>query len=140
MPTQPDAPPPPVARAPSAAFEPIPLVKAAFEAFSNRDLAAAEHVCHPDMALRTFATSSRARRDGAYRGYAGLRRYFDDVAAVWTDLRLIPSNWWETEHGVVVAGRAHASAEGVTHTNEALWIFRFSDELISSIDVFPQPG
>ena len=46
-------------------------------------------LAHEDIEF-TAVTGEHAGRTEPYRGHAGMRQYFRDVAAVWEELRLTP--------------------------------------------------
>jgi PAS domain S-box-containing protein len=116
--------------------DPIQAVHAAFRAFEERDVASAQALCHPDFVLRPL----RSRRVvEPYRGPDAIARYYRDVKATWNELRLNPAAYWTTESSVITFGRVVAAAAGHRRTTNAMWLFRFRDGLIVSVDVFEQP-
>lgn len=118
----------------------VATVRAAFQAFADRDLDTLGPMWHPQSILRPYATSRRANRDGSYRGHAGLEEYFQDVGEVWDELRLCPSTFWEVDGAVLVFGRVIACASGHSTTAETRWIYRLWDGLIAGVDVFKHPA
>jgi PAS domain S-box-containing protein len=116
--------------------DPVRAVRAAFQAFEERDVAAAQALCHPDLVLRPL----RSRRvGGPYCGLEGIADYCREVEANWDALTLHPSAYWTTEASVIAFGRVVAVASGHRHTMDAMWVSRFRDGLIVSVDVFEQP-
>ena len=116
--------------------DPVRAVRAAFQAFDKHDVAAAQALCHPDLVLRPL----RSRRiGGPYRGLEGIADYFREIGARWDTLRLHPSAYWTTEASVIAFGRVVAVASGNRHTTDAMWVSRFRDGLIVSVEVFEQP-
>ena len=116
--------------------DPVQAVRAALRAFEERDVASAAALCHPDFVLRPL--SSR-RVVEPYRGTDAIAHYYRDVEATWDELRLHPSAYWTTESSVIAFGGVTAAAAGHRHTTNAMWVFRFRDGLILSVDVFEQP-
>src|SRR5215213_5873828 len=103
----------------------IEVVKATFAAFADRDLEKVLSLAHPDIEF-TAVTGEHAGRTEPYRGHAGMRQYFRDVAAVWDELILVTgkvsarsrartisgsTGWiWRVRDGKVVYGRVYGSA------------------------------
>ena len=113
-------------------------VRAAFQAFADRDLDAYRRLFHPEVVLRPLATHRRANHSGGYRGHAGLETYFRHVSEVWDDLQFNPTAFWQVDGGVVVFGTALLRVDGETSTVDALWVYRMRGDLIANADVYPQ--
>ena len=59
-------------------------VRALAEAINRRDVQAAVSVCDPEVEfLSVLAVSGKA-----YRGHAGIRQYFEDIASAWQEWRV----------------------------------------------------
>ena len=59
-------------------------VRALAEAINRRDVEAAVAVCDPEVEfLSVLAVSGKA-----YRGHAGIRQYFEDIASAWQEWRV----------------------------------------------------
>jgi ketosteroid isomerase-like protein len=59
-------------------------VHALAEAINRRDVEAAVGVCDPEIEfLSVLAVSGKA-----YRGHAGIRQYFEDIASAWEEWRV----------------------------------------------------
>ena len=59
-------------------------VRALAEAINRRDVEAGVAVCDPDVEfLSVLAVSGKA-----YRGHAGIRQYFEDIASAWDEWRV----------------------------------------------------
>jgi ketosteroid isomerase-like protein len=119
--------------------EPVAIVRAMFEAFTRRDLDAVLPFLADDVELRVPGTSSRAGRDGAYRGHAGIRDYFADVAAVWDELTVEPEDFRATEGSVVIFGHVHGRRGGQAMETNVLWTWKLRDGKITSGSVFDTP-
>jgi PAS domain S-box-containing protein len=119
--------------------DPVATIRAAFQAFADRDLEAYRRLFHPDVVLRPIATHRRANHSGGcYRGHAGLATYFRHVSEVWDDLQFDPTAFWRVDGGVVVFGKARLRVDGETSTIDALWVYRLRGDLIARVDVYPQ--
>ena len=117
--------------------DPVQTVRAAFRAFQDRDVASAQALCHPDFVLRPLHSG---RVVEPYRGTDAIARYYRDADATWDDLRLHPSAYWTTESSVIAFGRVTTATPAYSHTTNTMWVFRFRDGLILSVDVFEQPN
>ena len=87
------------------------VVKAMFEAFSERDVEGVLAYAHPDVEFRAV-TGDHAGRTSAYRGHDGLRQYFRDVAEIWDDLRIVPGEFRQSGDTILVTGRVSARSPG----------------------------
>jgi ketosteroid isomerase-like protein len=101
----------------------IEVVKAMFAAFAARDLETVLTLADPDIEF-TAVTGGHAGRTEPYRGHAGLRQYFRDVAAVWEELRLTPREFREAGDLILVTGKVSARSSSRTVTGSTGWIWR----------------
>ena len=128
-----------------------------FAAFDRRDLEATLAFLHPEVELSVPGTASAAGRREPYRGHEGVRRYFADVDAVWTELEVIPEDPRAVADAVVIFGRARGRrrpdspraepepesflpAPGEAFEQGVLWTWKLRDGLIVSGRVTPSPG
>lgn len=101
------------------------LVRALFEAFARRDVAALEPLVHPKASFWPEGTATQARRTEPYRGLAGLREYFADVEQVWERLRVEPSELRLAGGGVVAFGTAIGRTRGGQDVEvPVIWVFQ----------------
>ena len=101
----------------------IEVVKAMFAAFADRDLDGVLAVAHPDVEF-TAVTGEQAGRTEPYRGHAGMREYFRDVANMWEELRLTPREFRAVGDMVLVTGKVSARSRSRTITGSTGWVFR----------------
>ncbi len=104
----------------------IEVVKAAFAAFASRDLETVLQLADPDIEFAAM-TGEHAGRTEPYRGHAGLRQYFRDVAAVWEELRLTPREFRAEGDLVLVTGKVSARSRVRSVTGSTGWIWRVRD-------------
>ena len=121
---------------PPDASDRIALVRAAFDAFVDRNADGMEAHLQPDVELRPLGTAARAGRTAPYRGYEGMRQYIEDLDAVWDNLELRPQMFQLIEGGVAVFGEVIAQAADGTVSVDVVWVWKLRDGLISSIQVF----
>jgi ketosteroid isomerase-like protein len=116
------------------ALPPEKLVERAFDAFTRRDLETFLEMAHPDVEVM-LPTAEIANEGRPYLGHDGVRAYFDDVAEVWEELRVIPQLMAVRDDVIVVIGRAYArGAMGITDT-PAGWVVRQSEGRVHSLHV-----
>jgi ketosteroid isomerase-like protein len=114
----------------------VDVVRQAFAAFERRDADLLASISSPDVIFEAM-TARIAAGGEPYRGREGMRRYLEDVASVWQELRLAPDAFREGDGGVVVAtGRVYAWGAGRVIDAPAGWLWRIEDGLITYGRVF----
>ena len=114
----------------------VEIVRRAFAAFEQRDAQALVAVCSPDIVFEPV-TARIAAGGEPYRGHDGMRRYLEDVARVWQELRPAPDAWREGDGGIVVAtGRVYAWGVGRVIDTPAGWLWRIDGERIAYGRIF----
>ena len=102
----------------------VEIVRRAFAAFEARDAGALVALCAPDVVFEPV-TARIAAGGEPYRGHEGMRRYLEDVARVWQELRPVPDRYVEGANGLVVAtGRVYAWGVGRVIDAPAGWLWR----------------
>jgi uncharacterized protein len=104
----------------------IEVVEAVFAAFAARDLETVLALAHPDIEF-TAVTGEHAGRTEPYRGHAGMRQYFRDVATVWEELRLTPREFRPSGDLILVTGKVSARSRGRSVTGSTGWIWQVRD-------------
>ncbi|WP_272476910.1 nuclear transport factor 2 family protein [Baekduia alba] len=108
----------------------IDIVRQAFAAFEQRDPELLIAIASPDVVFEPV-TAQIAAGGEAYRGHDGLRRYLEDVARVWQELRPSPDTFYERDGGIVVAtGRVYAWGAGRVVDAPAGWLWRIEGGLL----------
>ena len=113
----------------------IDVVKAVFAAFAARDVEGLLAHAAPDIEF-TAVTSDYAGRTGPYRGHEGMREYFRDVARVWDELRLTPTDYRQVGDQVLVTGRVTARSPARTVAGSTGWVWRLVDGKVVYIRVY----
>jgi ketosteroid isomerase-like protein len=112
------------------------LASAVFDAFNRRDVDAGLALVHEDVEF-VAPTAEMANEGKPYIGHDGMRKYYDDVASVWIELEVTPTEIREVGDAVLALGRVYGRAGGgYIQDSPAQWVMRFRDERISSIRVF----
>jgi ketosteroid isomerase-like protein len=110
--------------------ENLDLARRAFVAFTERDLDALLEIMDPDVEFLPV-TANITTGGQPYRGYAGMARYFEDVARVWTKVRVHPDELRDMGDTVVALGRIHARGGGMIIDRPTGWVFRIRDGRIA---------
>jgi ketosteroid isomerase-like protein len=103
----------------------IEVVQAVFAAFAERDLEAVLELAAPEIEF-IAVTSDYAGRTEPYRGHEGIRQYFRDVAEVWDELRLTPTDYRMVGEQVLVTGRVSARSPSRSVSGSTGWLWRVS--------------
>ncbi|WP_445151541.1 nuclear transport factor 2 family protein [Baekduia sp. Peel2402] len=108
----------------------VEIVQQFMAAFEQRDVEGLIVLCSREMVFEP-QTAQIAAAGEPYRGHAGLRRYMEDVAQIWQELRPVPDAYHELDSGIVVAtGRVYAWGAGRVIDAPAGWLWRVQDGLI----------
>jgi ketosteroid isomerase-like protein len=102
----------------------VVLVERLFDAFAARDEDGLLAIMDPEIEF--FGPTATVLNEGkCYRGHDGIRRYLNDVEAVWAELETLPSRFREVGNHVVVMGRVKARArDGLEVDAPAAWVWR----------------
>lgn len=116
------------------------LVKRLFDAFNRRDSEEIVALCHEGMEFFPVVTAEAIGRDAPYVGPNGLRAYLADVAEVWEELQITPSELQQRGDKLLVRGRVYARSRdlGIRDLPVA-WIWELSEERFVRGEVFPDP-
>jgi ketosteroid isomerase-like protein len=101
----------------------VSVVKAVFAAFAERDVERVLELIDPEIEF-TPVTADFAGRTEPYRGHAGIREYFRDVALVWDDMRLTPHDFREVGGNILVTGRVNARSPARIVDGSTGWVWR----------------
>lgn len=107
----------------------VDILRRAYAAFGRRDLDRMLELVHPEFEFHAV-TAEEAGRQEPYRGLDGMRRYFDDVAALWDELRLVAHGFEDNGDWILATGRVYARRAGQVIDSSAGWHWRLRDGLI----------
>lgn len=118
----------------------LALVKRLYDCFNRRDEACIVELCDEALEFFPVVTAEVVGRDAPYRGAAGLRDYLADVAEVWEELQISPSEVEVRGPTMLVRGRVYARSRelGIRDVPIA-WIWEVRDERFVRGEVFPDP-
>lgn len=117
----------------------VELARGLFAAFDAREVEAVLALIHPECEFHAV-TAALAADGRPYRGHAGIRRYFTDIAAYWEELRVLPREYRDAGDAVVVLGRVYARGGSQVVDSPAGWVWRVRDGLFVWGKVFGDPG
>jgi ketosteroid isomerase-like protein len=101
----------------------VDLARRAFAAFSARDIEATLAVMHEEIEFLPV-TANLTTGGVPYRGHDGIRSYMEDVARVWDELRVYPSEYRDLGDTVVALGRIHGRGGGMIIDRPTGWVWR----------------
>jgi ketosteroid isomerase-like protein len=99
-----------------------------FERFSQRDVPGLLSLCADDVDF--LPVTAMVAADGEpYRGHEGITRYVADVARVWEELTVEPSEFHRAGDDTVVSvGRVYAWGVGRVIDAPVGWLWRFGPD------------
>jgi ketosteroid isomerase-like protein len=127
---------------PAGVTSDIDVVRGIYAAFAARDLDRAIELLSPDCELHLRGTQDLIGREEPYRGHAGMREYFADVARTWQDLVLFADDFRAIPGAVVVMGHVEGRVEGEPVKRTAIWTWKVKDGKATDVkvaDVGPAP-
>jgi ketosteroid isomerase-like protein len=109
----------------------VVLVERLFDAFAARDQDALLAMMAPEIEF--YGPTATVLNEGkCYRGHDGIRRYFQDMEALWANLETLPSRFREVGNHVVVMGRVKARArDGLELDTPAAWVWRVEGDKVA---------
>jgi ketosteroid isomerase-like protein len=120
---------------PAGVTDDLEVVRAIYAAFARRDIAGALPFIAPDWELHAAGTAGAVGRGAPYRGHAGVRAYFADVAAVWDELVLHAEDFRVVPGSVIVIGHVTAVRGAERMYRSVVWTWRLRDGLATSVRV-----
>jgi ketosteroid isomerase-like protein len=118
----------------------VELVERLYNAFNRRDSEEIVAVCDAEMEFFPVVTAEAVGREAPYVGPAGLHDYLDDVAEVWEELQITPSELQSRDDTLLVRGRVYArSRELGIRDLPVAWIWEVSGGRFRRGEVFPDP-
>jgi ketosteroid isomerase-like protein len=118
----------------------LALVRRLYDCFNRREEECIVELCDDTMEFFPVVTAEAVGRDAPYSGRAGLRDYLADVAEVWEELQISPSEVEARGQTLLVRGRVYARSRelGIRDVPVA-WIWQVRDGLFVRGEVFPDP-
>jgi ketosteroid isomerase-like protein len=116
------------------------LVERLYDCFNRRDEAGIVAICDEEMEFFPVVTAAAAGRAAPYSGPTGLHEYMVDVAEIWEELQITPSELERRGDALLVRGRVYARSRklGIRDV-PAAWIWEVRDGFFVRGEVFPDP-
>lgn len=116
------------------------MVERLFDCFNRRDAEGIVELCDETMEFFPIVTAGAAGRKAPYSGRGGLREYLTDVAQVWEELLITPSEMEQQGGTLLVRGRVYArSRELGIRDMPVAWIWEVRGERFVRGEVFLDP-
>lgn len=118
----------------------LELVERLYECFNRRKEDCIADLCDDEMEFFPIVTAEAVGRDAPYKGRDGLSAYLADVAEIWEELQITPSQVERRGDSLLVRGRAYARSRelGIRDVPVA-WIWGVRDGRFVRGEVFPDP-
>lgn len=119
---------------------PRALVERLYDCFNRREESCIVELCDEEMEFFPIVTAEALGREAPYRGPAGLHDYLADVAQIWEELQITPSEVDQRGNRLLVRGRVYARSRdlGIRDLPVA-WIWEVADHRFVRGEVFPDP-
>ncbi len=116
------------------------LIERLYDCFNRRDEACITAICDEGMEFFPVVTAEAVGREAPYTGPAGLHDYMADVAQVWEELQITPSELECRGSTFLVRGRVYTRSRdlGIRDVPVA-WIWEVRDDRFVRGEVFPDP-
>jgi ketosteroid isomerase-like protein len=116
------------------------LVERLYRCFNQRDEAGIVELCDEEMEFFPVVTAEAVGRSAPYGGSAGLHDYLTDVAKVWEELQITPSQIERRGDRLLVRGRVYARSRelGIRDVPVA-WIWQVRGDRFVRGEVFLDP-
>ena len=102
-------------------------MRAIYDAFALRDVDAALEYVADDCEFELPGTAQRAGRVGPYIGPEGVRQYFADATAIWSELTLYADDVRAASGGVAVFGHVEGRHGDELLRRRVLWLWQIRD-------------
>jgi serine phosphatase RsbU (regulator of sigma subunit)/ketosteroid isomerase-like protein len=119
--------------------QPEAMLERLFDAFNRRDTDGIAALCDDSLEF-VAVTAEQAGRIAPYAGPDGLREYLEDVAQVWEELLVTPTEFERRENRLLVRGRVYLrSREFGIRDMPAAWVWDARDGRFVRGEVFADP-
>jgi ketosteroid isomerase-like protein len=116
-------------------------VERLYESFNRREEAGIVELCDEQMEFFPIPTAEAVGRKAPYTGAAGLHEYLEDVAQVWEELLITPSELERRGAALLIRGRVYARSRALgIRDMPAAWIWELRDGRFVRGEVFPDPA
>jgi ketosteroid isomerase-like protein len=120
--------------------ERISAVREFVAAITERDVEAALELCHPEIEFFPLMAQLAAK---PYRGFAGIRRYFNDIDATWEEWRVeVDRLVFAPDGRVVVVTSTHmrGKGSGLPFAQRVAHVWQFKDQKLWRATLYRDPA
>jgi ketosteroid isomerase-like protein len=120
--------------------ERISVVRAFTDAVTERDIDAALEHCHPEIEFFSLLAQLEAR---PYRGFAGIRTYFEEIDATWKEWRVEIEQLSSTPDGrvvIVMSTHMRGKGSGLPFVQRVTAVWEFKDEKLWRATLYRDPA
>jgi ketosteroid isomerase-like protein len=118
----------------------VELVERLYRCFNRRDEACIVALCDEEMEFFPVGTAEAIGRNAPYSGKSGLHDYLVDVAEVWEELQITPSQVDRRGDRLLVRGRVYTRSRDLGIRDVPIaWIWEVRDGRFVHGEVFPDP-
>jgi ketosteroid isomerase-like protein len=120
--------------------ERISLVRGFADAITERDLEGALELCHPEIEFFSLLAQLEAR---PFRGFAGIRRYFQDIDATWDEWRVEVEQLRSAPDGrvaIVMSTHMRGKGSGLPFAQRVANVWEFKDEKLWRATMYRDPA
>lgn len=118
----------------------VELVERLYRCFNRRDEDCIVELCDEAMTFYPVGTAEAIGREAPYKGKSGLHDYLTDVAEVWEELQITPSEVDCRGDRLLVRGRVYARSRDLGIRDVPIaWIWEVLDGRFAHGEVFPDP-
>ena len=116
------------------------LVERLYDAFNRRDSEEIAELCDERMGFYPIVTAEIVGREAPYVGPDGLHEYLDDIAKIWEQLIVTPSELERKGNAILVRGRVYARSRelGIRDVPVA-WVWELREGCFVRGEVFTDP-
>ncbi|HET8862893.1 MAG TPA: nuclear transport factor 2 family protein [Solirubrobacterales bacterium] len=118
----------------------VELVERLYRCFNQRDEGCIVELCDEEMSFFPVGTAEAVGREAPYSGKSGLHDYLTDVAEVWEELQITPSEVDCRGDWLLVRGRVYARSRDLGIRDVPIaWIWEVRNGRFVHGEVFPDP-
>jgi len=118
----------------------LELVERLYRCFNRRDEACIVALCDEEMEFFPVGTAEAIGRNAPYSGKSGLHDYLVDVAEVWEELQITPSQVDRRGDRLLVRGRVYTRSRDLGIRDVPIaWIWEVREGRFVHGEVFPDP-
>jgi ketosteroid isomerase-like protein len=118
----------------------ISVVQGFADAITEREVEAALELCHPEIEFFSLLAQLEA---SPFRGFAGIRRYFEDIEATWDEWRVDVEHLLAAPDGrvvIVMSTHMRGVGSGLPFAERVANVWEFKDEKLWRATLYRDPA